>query len=158
MQIRVRAEVFIARGTEAVFDFATAKDTLARFLGALGPIPGVTAVDIEGDGVLRAGARRHLKMSDGSEMTETILEQERPRRHRYRWVTQPPFPFPLFISGAEAGWVFETIGSGTRLVWTYTFDLTSPVAYPIARLIAFVFRKYMQKGLDRLAELALAEA
>jgi uncharacterized protein YndB with AHSA1/START domain len=158
MQIRAQAEVFIPRGTEAVFDFATARDTLARFLGPLPPIPGITAVEIEGDGVVRAGARRRAKMTDGTEVMEAILEHERPHRHRYRWLNQRPFPLSLIIRGAEALWAFETIGSGTRFVWTYTFDLTTPLAYPIGRLITLLFGKYMQKGLDRLAELAAAEA
>ena len=57
------------------------------------------------------------------------------------------------VRRGEASWTFAPEGDGTRVVWHYTFELTSPLAYPVAALVMILFRRWMASGLERLAAL-----
>jgi hypothetical protein len=54
--------------------------------------------------------------------------------------------------GRGRSWEFIEAEGGTRVVWTYTFGLTSPLAYPLALVIARLFRNFLQQGLDALRD------
>ncbi len=152
MQMRVTAAVDIDRPVEEVYDFAVAEGTFPRIVRALGPIPGIAHVEMEGGRPLEPGARRRVRMSDGSEVREEILEVERPRRHRYRWMEPPKAPFNLLVKSGEGDWRFAPAGAGTRVEWVYTFELTTPLVYPLAAAVLALFRRWMQRGLERLRE------
>lgn len=154
MRVDTQAEVFIPRPPEAAFDFAVAETTLPLVLRAAFPIPGVVRIDWEGGGALRVGANRRATMTDGSVMVEEIVTHVRPREHAYRWAGKVPLPLRPVIRGAKGTWTFEPLASGTRVVWRYTFDLTSPLAYLHGRLVALLFRRWMRRGLARLSQLA----
>ena len=150
MQVQSRAEIIIPGSPEQTFDTAVAADMLPRILHPAGILPGVQSAEVEGGGPLRTGSRRRVTMSDGSIVVEEILEHEPPRAHRYRWLTKPKQPLPLVVREAVALWTFEASGPGTRLVWTYTFELTSPLAAAVGRLFAWRFERWMADGLKRL--------
>ena len=93
------------------------------------------------------------KQTDGGELTEELLAHDRPSRHRYRWTEndlRPPFTW--LVKGGEGDWTFHATERGTRIVWDYHFDLTSGLAYPLAAPIAAAFRRWMQRGLERLPD------
>jgi uncharacterized protein YndB with AHSA1/START domain len=156
MRLDTRAVVIVDRPRAEVFDFAVANPTLPRVLAKLGPIPGVTGAEFIAGGSLAAGAQRRVSMSDGSVIEEEVLEVERPRVHRYRWLRGLRPPFSLLVRSGEACWTFsDASGGGTRVEWVYTFELRSPLAYPVAAPVVLLFRRWMQRGLDRLrSELA----
>ena len=150
--IRVAAAVDVERPLEQVWDFAVAAETFPRLMHPLGPIPGIARVEMLGGRPLERGAERLVTMTDGSEVLEEILDAERPSRHRYRWLRPPAPPFNLLVRTGEGDWRFAAAGRGTRVEWTYTFDLTSALAYPLAVVVLQLFRRWMQRALDRLPQ------
>jgi hypothetical protein len=153
MQLLARAELSLPRSPEATFDLAVANGTLPRVLLASFPLPGIVSVTYEDGGSARAGARRTAKMTDKSELVEEVLVNDRPREHTYRWAEPPPVVRPL-LRRATATWTFTPEGNGTRIRWTYVFDLTTPLVYVPARVFTALFQRWMQQGLDRMTTLA----
>ncbi|HMJ11534.1 MAG TPA: SRPBCC family protein [Polyangiaceae bacterium] len=158
MQVHSQAEIIVPGTPEKTFDAAVAAGMLSRILHAWGVLPGVKSAEIEGGGPVRTGSRRRVTMSDGSIVVEEILAHDAPREHRYRWLTKPKQPVPLVIRSAEARWTFEPSGPGTRIVWNYTFELTSSLATVPGRLFALLFERWMGQGLKRLRAVMSGEA
>ena len=150
MKLETRARIEVARPIEQVFDLASACEAFPRFLAPLGPIPGVKSARLLDAAEPKAGTRREVAMTDGSRMEEEILAFERPTLHRYRWRTRPAPPFSWLLAGAEAEWRFTASGGATQIDWVYAFEPTSALAAWVARPILLLFRRWMQRGLDRL--------
>jgi uncharacterized protein YndB with AHSA1/START domain len=152
MQLEARAQLEIAVSPEAVFDCATDYRNFARFIHAYGPIPGVRSAEMHGGTAPAAGVHRDVHMSDGTTVEEEILAFDRPSHHRYRWVRPPAPPFSLLVRAGEADWQFEPVqgGRATRLTFTYSFQLTSVLAYPLGLVLVRVFERWMMKALDGL--------
>jgi len=150
VKISTRASIEIPRPPEAVFDAATDPTRLSGIMKKSGPIPGVISVDMEHGAKPAAGATRAVKMSDGSTMREEITVQERPRAYRYRWLNPPAAPFSLMVRGAESDWTFRPAGAGTAVDWTYTFELTTPLVYPLAVPVTWLFNRWMRAALEEL--------
>ena len=54
------------------------------------------------------------------------------------------------IRGAVAVWCFAPNARGTRIDWNYCFELTSPLAAPVALLVIAIFKRWMQRGLSEV--------
>ena len=148
--ISTSASVVIPRPREEVFQCATDMTNTPRTVRPYGPFAGIRKIEmIEGES-LAAGAKRRLWMTDGAVFDETILEYDPPVRHRYGWVGGVRPPFSLLVRSGSGKWDFIETEGGTRIVWTYTFGLTSPLAYPFAMPIAWLFKGFLQQGLDAL--------
>jgi hypothetical protein len=154
MKVETRAEVFIPRPVEVVFDQAFEPDAFGQRLKATGPIPGITAVEFDGGesgpSAVREGVRRTVSMSDKTTVREEITRHARPYEHSYRWLTPPAAPFNLLVVTAETTFRLEKAEGGTRVVWTYWFTLTSRLVQLPMMAVQYFFRKWMQNGLDRL--------
>jgi hypothetical protein len=100
---------------------------------------------------LRTGARRLIEMSDGAILMEDIVAYERPSRHRYRWTQGLRPPAKFLVSAGEAEWIFTERGASTRIDWSYTFDLTTPLVYPLALIMVSQFRGWMVQQLEAIA-------
>jgi len=150
VQLEVHASRVIGAPTEKVFDFAVASENLPRILKVFGPIPGITSIEMLDGATLATGARRRVRMSDGSEIFEEVTALDRPRRHSYRWLNAPAPPFSLLVRRGEADWIFTASAQGTRIEWTYRFELTSPLAAPLAAVVMMLFKRWMQRGLERI--------
>jgi hypothetical protein len=59
-------------------------------------------------------------------------------------------PLALLVRQGTGDWSFAPEAGGTRLVWVYRFELTSPLAWPLAALVVGLFRRWMAKGLAAL--------
>jgi uncharacterized protein YndB with AHSA1/START domain len=156
MQVHTCASTEIPAAPERVFDLLVDYGNCAQFFRRWGPIPGVVscvAIDENGDG----RPRRKLKLTDGSTHEEEILVLERPHCFRYRWLNAPAAPLNLVICTAETRWDFQEIraGGGTRVIWTYHFEVTSPFAYPAALVLRALFNRWMVQALRRLGETSL---
>ncbi len=145
--------VTVAQPIDVAFARSIDAASLPRFLLRYGPIPGAVRAD-ELTGGPAAGSRRRLEMTDGSIIEEEITALERPRRCAYHWLTRPRPPFGWLIRHAAAEWIFTDAGPArTRIHWSYTFELTSPVAVPLAAPILLVFRRWMTRALEALGRL-----
>jgi hypothetical protein len=155
MEIATRTEQHVPLPPEAVFDRAVACETFPRILLPLGPIPGVARAEMVGGGEPKAGAQRRIELTDGSVMGEELLAFDRPRRHAYRWLDPPALPLSLLVRRGTGDWSFTPEAGGTRIAWSYRFELTSPLAWPLAALVALLFRRWMAQGLAELRTLLL---
>jgi hypothetical protein len=154
MFVEPRARIRIDASVERVFDLAVSPDTLSRILRPMRPIPGVESIEVLGDGVVAAGTRRRVVLSDRTDLIEEVTVLDRPLRHDYFWVTAPAFPFSLILRGARASWTFTSDGTGTSVEWVYQLQLTTLFVYPVAALVATLFGRWMQSGLERLRDIA----
>jgi hypothetical protein len=150
VQLKVHAARDIGAPPEKVFDFAVANENMPRIMQRFGPIPAVASVEVLDGAKLAAGVKRRVRMADQSEIIEEVLVLDRPRHHRYRWLTAPAPPFSLLVRSATGDWVFTASAKGTHLDVTYTFELTSPLAAPIAAAVLVLFKRWVQRGLSRI--------
>ncbi len=150
MQISTSASVLIPRPREEVFARATDSTNTPQTLRSRGPFAGISKVEMHEGQTLAKGSRRRVFMTDGTVLEEVILDYDPPVRHRYRWTGGAKFPFSLLVRSGTGNWDFIETEGGTRIVWTYTFGLTSPLAYPIAVPIVLCFKRWLQQGLDAI--------
>lgn len=153
--ISTSASVVIPHPRDEVFAFATDMSNTPRTIRPRGPFAGIRKVEMREGQSLAKGSKRRIFMTDGSVLDETTLEYDPPVRHRYGWTGGVKPPFSLLIRSGTGNWEFTETDGGTRIVWTYTFGLTSPLAYPLAMPIAWLFKGFLQQGLNALrAELS----
>jgi len=150
--ISTSASVLIPRPREEVFARATDSTNTPQTLRQSGPFAGIRKVEMHEGQSLAKGSRRRVFMTDGTVLEEVILDYDPPLRHRYRWTGGAKFPFSLLVRSGTGNWDFIEAEGGTRVVWTYTFGLTSPLAYPFAIPIVLLFKGWLQKGLDAVRD------
>jgi uncharacterized protein YndB with AHSA1/START domain len=154
--ISTSASVLIPRPREEVFALATDDTNAPETLRSRGPFAGITKVEMHEGQSLAKGSRRRVTMTDGTVFEEVILDYDPPVRHRYRWTGGAKLPFSLLVRSGTGNWDFTETKGGTRIVWTYTFGLTSPLAYPLALPIVWLFKGWLQQGLEAIRAELLA--
>ncbi|MGB3052377.1 MAG: SRPBCC family protein [Polyangiales bacterium] len=156
--ISTSASVLIPRPREQVFLFATDSANAPETIHPRGPFAGITKIEMHEGQSLAKGSRRRVVMTDGTVLEEVILDYDPPVRHRYGWTGGAKLPFSLLVRSGTRNWDFTEAEGGTRIAWTYTFGLTSPLAYPLAIPIIWLFKGWLQQGLDAIrAELVLSD-
>ncbi len=155
--ISTSASVVIPRPRDEVFAFATDSTNTPRTIRARGPFPGITKMEMREGQVLAKGALRNVYTTDGACLEETILAYDPPLKHSYGWEGGAKPPFSWIVKSGRGNWDFTETSGGTRIVWTYTFGLTSALAYPLAAPIAWLFKGYLQQGLDAIREEILSQ-
>jgi hypothetical protein len=148
--ISTSASVVIPRPRDDVFAFATYSANAPSTIRARGPYAGVRKIEMHEGQSLAKGSKRRIFMTDDSVLDETILEYDPPVNHRYAWTGGVKPPFSLLVRSGSGNWDFTETEGGTRIVWTYTFGLTSPLAYPLAIPIVWLFKGWLQQGLDAI--------
>jgi uncharacterized protein YndB with AHSA1/START domain len=148
--ISTSASVIIPRPRAEVFRVATDVTNTPRTVRRYGPFAGIRQTEMHEGQSLAKGSKRRIFMTDGAVFDETILEFDPPARYRYGWTGGVKPPFSLLVRSGTGNWDFTETEGGTRVVWTYTFGLTSPFAYPFALPIACLFKGFLQQGLDSL--------
>lgn len=152
MEIVTAVDVILPRSLEDVWTASATLENLPKTWGAVAPIPGVRACEVDGGGQLTAGKVRIVHLTDGTTSREEILELIPRSRHRYKLVGLAP-PFSWLVRWGIADWTFSAIDGGTRIQWSYTFTLTTPLAWPIARLAVFFFGRAMAGNLAGIRRL-----
>jgi len=155
--ISTSASVLIPRPREEVFAFATDSANAPRTIRARGPFAGIRKIEMHEGQSLAKGSKRRIFMTDDSVLDETILEYDPPVRHRYGWTGGVKPPFSLLVRSGTGNWDFTETEGGTRIVWTYTFGLTCSFAYLPAMPIAWLFKGWLQQGLDAIRDELLAQ-
>ncbi len=146
MAVILLAERFLCAPIDAVF--ALLVDPLRfppTFVGC-GPIPALTS--IAPDAPSAVGSTRQLVSADGSRLTERITAWEPPQRHSYV-LSGFRMPMSLLVRAGHADWHLEARDNGTQVRWTYTFELTSPLVWPLA---APLLQGFMRTAMNRCLE------
>jgi len=151
MKLSTETFIVIPKPREEVFDFCTDDENTARTLRPLGPIAGVAKIQMHEGQSLETGAHRTITMTDGVVLEEEILDYTRPTRHQYRWVGGIKPPFAWLVRSGTGCWEFSEVSGGTRIVWSYVFELRSALAYPLALPINSLFKRWMAQGLGTIA-------
>lgn len=122
-----------------VFDFTNDAANFTSFTG-YGPIPGITKARYVTPGPPRLGSIRRILKTDGTEHVEEITAFDPPLRHTSR-ITELAPPFSWLVREGIDDWQFRPEGSLTVVDRTVAFELSSPLAAPLAWLILHLFMK-----------------
>jgi hypothetical protein len=156
MKIAIRTQIHIDRSPTEAFDVAADCRSWARIITKVAIIPGVVSAEMLNGAQPGPGARRSVSLTDNSTVEEEIDVFDRGAEHRYHWVDPPAPPLSLLIRSGQARWLFAQSGNGTQVSWSYDLGLSSPAAYPVALLVAWFFKRWMEQGLQNLKS-ALAQ-
>jgi len=149
MNIRLRTERTIRASAEAVFALALDAQRFPGMFTGCGPIPGLRRIIL--DAPPAVGATRKLEDNNGLVMNERITALDPGRRHAYALSGLHP-PLAWLVRTGHADWKFAPLAEGTQVVWTYDFELSSPLAWPLAwPLLRGFMRGAMQRCLDAMA-------
>src|SRR6476659_2995589 len=130
MKIDTDVTTFIACDAPAAFEGASSNETLPRIFPGKGPIPGAVSAQVVGGGPIVRGAVRRVRTNDGNELDETYIEFDPPTGYAYEMSRFKP-PLSLLMKKATGTWRFSPEAGGTRIVWTYSVALPSPLAVPL---------------------------
>lgn len=154
MAVHLAADRRFDASIDAVFALSVDPQRFPATFVGMGPIPALTS--ITPDAPSAVGSTRQLVSADGSRLTERIVAWEPPRLHRY---VLSGFGAPLawLVRAGTAQWTLSERDGGTAVHWTYDFELTSPLVWPLAAPLLKVFMQgAMARCLERMA--AVAEA
>ena len=149
MNIFLRAERRIAASAEAVYALAIDAQRFPAVFTGYGPIPGLRRITLHAAPAV--GTTRDVEDNAGVVMHERIDALEPARRHAYTLSGLKP-PFAWLVRVGHADWTFAPAGDATDVVFSYDFELTSTLAWPLAAPLLRVFmRGAMQRCLDGMA-------
>jgi len=150
---KARATMSIARSRADVFAYLTRPDTIPEVFHGHGLIPGATQAELVSTGGMRKGAVRQVTNSDGSVIEEEITELEAPSKQSYMLRRGMRFPFSALVRRAGGDWTVREEGDGAHIEWTFTFELTTPLLWPIVAPLRRDFQIAMRKALLRKREI-----
>lgn len=141
---------------EAAFDLVVPVELASIFCG-YGPLPAVVGTTDDGEIWGTEGQQRTVRLADGGELDEQVVQVSRPGLFRYRVVPVRGM-LRLFVREIDGRFVFAASeAGGTVIRWTYVFRPRAGAA-PVVRAIAPLWRRYAQQVMERLSELAVAAA
>src|SRR5687768_5755689 len=150
MAVHLIAERWIDAPIDAVFALSVDPARFPAMFTGMGPIPAL--VSITPDAPSAVGSTRQLLSADKSRLTERIVAWEPPRLHRY---VLSGFAAPLawLVRAGSAEWRLAGRDGGTGVRWSYAFELTTPLAWPVAAPLLKIFMQgAMARCLDNLAD------
>jgi hypothetical protein len=146
VDVTVRATTDASR--EAAFDIIAPIDLSSIFDRWLF-IPGVTGVEDQSGPWNEPGQTRTVLLSDGTRAHEVLTQVDRPAGFAYR-VGPFPKPLGLLAENAIGEWTFTADDSGqTGIIWTYRFQPASGRGWLVRLVIAPMWRRYAQRGLEK---------
>ncbi|HET7843742.1 MAG TPA: SRPBCC family protein [Xanthomonadales bacterium] len=149
MDVNLRATRRFRAPPAAVFALALDPVRFPATFRGYGPIPAIRSIALHAPPAV--GATRELDNSDGSRPRERITALERDRRHAYV-LSNLAAPFSWLVRAGHADWTFGAEGEGTAVEWRYRFELTSPLAWPLAApLLHAFFAPAMRRCLAAMA-------
>lgn len=159
MHLDATIELTVEYSPERVFDLVGDHRNFPRTIAKTALVPGVVRSDpLPGSAESGVGTRRRLTLTDGSFMDEEVIAFTRPSEHSYRWLKAPPMPIGLIVRGAQGSWRFAPDPRGTRIHWSYRFELSSPLALPFALPLVAAFRSWMHRSADCVQALLKEQA
>ena len=128
--------------------FAHLTHNFPEYLDSWFIYPAVVSSDVRAD-QLAPGVGRTIGLSDGGLLDEEVRLHDPPSVHSYRWRGGVTLPNSLIVAAGAGIWRFEESGDGTAVTWTYTFELTSGLWWPVAKLMMMGYRHWMRLGLRK---------
>jgi hypothetical protein len=144
------SELLIQADPTVIFTFLSV-DPLSfpkAFRGLFPLIPSIEEIMILGDGKLQVGAERSVKLGDGTQIKEQILEHSPPWSHRYKTI-QKNLLQSLFLESAEAGFYLTKKENGILTKWEYRFVPKDSI---LSLIIMPVFLWGLQIAMSRCLE------
>ncbi|MEZ0051535.1 hypothetical protein ABIA30_002543 [Mycobacterium sp. MAA66] len=117
-----------------------------------GPIPPIRAVRNQ-TGIWDAvGQTRTILLTGGGSMAETLTSFDEPHSFSYTLsdITGPMAPL---VSGVNGEWVFEPVGTGTKITWRWTLHRRSAVTAPLLPVFGKLWKGYAAQSLEHLSDL-----
>ncbi len=149
MNVLLRTERKIRASPEAVYALSLDAQGFPAVFTGFGPIPGLRRITLHAPPAV--GSTRELEDNDGLVLKERITALEPGRRHAYTLSGLHP-PLAWLAREGRADWTFAPVAAGTQVVWTYVFELTSALAWPVAwPLLQGCMRGAMRRCLDNMA-------
>jgi len=149
LNIQLRTQRRIAASAEAAYALAIDAQRFPAVFTGYGPIPGLRRITLHGEPAV--GTTRDVEDKAGVVMHERIDALEPGRRHAYTLSALKP-PFAWLVRVGHADWTFTPAGNASDVVFSYAFELTSILAWPLAAPLLHVFmRGAMQRCLDGMA-------
>ena len=149
MNVLLRTERKIRASPEAVYALSLDAQRFPTVFTGFGPIPGLRRITLHAP--LAIGSTRELEDNDGLVLNERITALDPGRRHAYTLSGLHP-PLAWLVRTGLADWRFAPVAEGTQVVWTYDFELTSPLAWPLAwPLLNNCMRGAMRRCLDAMS-------
>lgn len=140
----------VAADVSTAFDIVVPIDLASIFTG-YGPLPAVVATDGETEVWGVEGQHRTVRLADGGQMDETVVQVSRPGLFRYRVVPTRGL-LRIFIRAIDGRFVFApSEAGGTVIRWTYVFRPRRG-ASPVVRTIAPLWRRYALRVMERIAD------
>ena len=121
---------------------------VAAFRGA-GPIPALVEV-VRDTEAFEVGMERTVHSADGSTARERMLVIEAPTRQVYELFGFSGV-FRFLVRRGTSEWVLTEVQGGTLVTWDYTFELTTPLVWPIVRALMPFFERAQAGCLEVLA-------
>lgn len=149
MNVNLLAERRIYAMPELAYRLALDPEKFPALFAGFGPIPALRRMALHGAPAV--GTLRDVEDAAGVVMQERIDALEPDRRHAYTLSGLKP-PLSLLVRRGAADWTFDVCGEGVHVRWTYAFELTTPLAWPLAAPLLQVFmRTAMRRCLDAMA-------
>jgi Polyketide cyclase / dehydrase and lipid transport len=149
MNILLHAERTIRASPAAVYALSLDAQRFPAMFTGFGPIPGLRRVTLHAPPAV--GSTREIEDNDGLVLNERITALDPGRRHAYTLSGLHP-PLACLARIGHADWTFLPVAESTQVVWTYAFELTSPLVWPLAwPLLRGFMRGAMQRCLDAMA-------
>lgn len=149
MHVDLLAEERFAATPQASFELSLDAQRFPALFRGFGPIPALRAIRLHAP--VAPGSTREVEDARGVVMLERITALDPPRHHAYTLSRFTP-PLRWLAHAAHADWRFAPAAPGTHALWTYRFELTSPLAWPMAFPILRVFMQgAMQRCLAAMA-------
>lgn len=149
MNILLHAERTIRASPEAVYALSLDAQRFPALFTGFGPIPGLRRVTLHAPPAV--GSTRELEDNSGLVLNERITALDPGRRHAYTLSGLHP-PLAWLARSGHADWKFVPVADGSQVVWTYDFELTSPLVWPLAwPLLRGFMSGAMQRCLNAMA-------
>ena len=140
---------------EQAFAYTLPAPLPAIFSRWWGPLPPITDVDgPEPWGTV--GEVRRIKTADGASMREELLTVDAPHRFTYR-LTEVAGALKFLFASVDGSWTFESVGTGTRITWSWTIHPASDAASMVLPVVGLLWKGYARRALDRLDALMVAD-
>ncbi len=120
-----------------------------------GPIPPIKEVRDQRGEWQSAGQTRTIALAGGGTMRETLTEVNPGRSFGYT-IIDITGPMAPLVGRVDGVWLFDSVGTGTRVTWRWTLHPKSAFSAPALPVFARLWRGYANGALESLSDYLVA--